>query len=230
MVQAGIATGVGTVGVFLPSFVKAFGYSACKSVLVKYLFSKLTSSTVQTQLFSVIPYACAFVTLLGVCTISDRLNKKGVFLAASLSIACIGYIILLTNVSVHVKVFATCLVTSGLYPSVVLVAAWVAMSTGGFTKRGTTWALAEISGQCFSIMGTHVYTDPPRYVKGHSVVLAFMFLALLSTVSLLFWMNHLNRKKDRIESEYQERNELHPHASKSLEEEYDYHISFRYIL
>ena len=170
------------------------------------------------------------MTLLGVCAISDRLNKKGIFLALSLSVACIGYIILLINVSVHVKVFATCLITSGLYPSVVLGAAWVAMNTGGFTKRGTTWALAEISGQCFSIMGTHVYTDPPRYIKGHSVILAFMLLALLSTVFLLSWMHRLNQKKDRTESEYQERSELHPHASKSLEEEYDFHIAFRYIL
>ena len=222
--------GVGTVGVFLPSFVKAFGYSACTALLLDRLFPRLTSPTVQTQLFSVIPYACAFATLLGVCTMSDRLNKKGIFLAASLCVSCIGYIILLTNVSVHVKVFATCLVTSGLYPSVVLVATWVAMNTGGFTKRGTTWALAEISGQSFSIMGTHMYTDPPRYVKGHSVVLAFLVLALLSTVVLLFWMNYLNKEKDRTETEYQERNELHPHSSKSLEDEYDFHVCFRYIL
>jgi hypothetical protein len=43
-------------------------------------------------------------------------------------------------------------------------------------------------------------------------------------------MNYLNHKKDRIQNDYQERNELHPHASKSLEEEYDLHINFRYIL
>ena len=30
LIQAGIGAGVGTVGVFLPSFIKAFGYSTCK--------------------------------------------------------------------------------------------------------------------------------------------------------------------------------------------------------
>jgi hypothetical protein len=230
MIQVGISTGVGTVGVFLPSFVEAFGYSTCKAIPLLRLILELTSSTVRTQLFSVIPYACAFITLLGVCIVSDRINKKGVLLVATLLVACLGYVILLTNTSVHVKVFATCLVTSGLYPSVVLTAAWVGMNNGGFTKRATTWAIAEISGQCFSIMGTHVYTDPPRYIKGHSVLLGLMALAVLNTVGLLLWMNHLNQKKDRLQSEYQERNELHPHESKSLEEEYDYHINFRYIL
>ena len=191
---------------------------------------RLISITVRTQLFSVIPYACAFVTVIAVSWVSDRVNKKGVFLIGTLSVACIGYIILLTNVSVRVKIFATCLVTSGLYPSVILLVAWLGMNTAGFTKRGTTWAMAEISGQCFSIMGTHVYTDPPRYIKGHSVVLGLMLFALLNAVALLLWMKHLNQKKERVDNEYRERGELHPHLSRSLEEEYDFHQSFRYIL
>ena len=230
MMQSGIAMGVGTVGVFLPSFVLAFGYSPCKTLLCEDFPLELTVLTVTSQLFSVIPYACAFVMLLGVCLISDRFNMKGVPLIASLSLASLGYIILLNNVSVHVKVFATCLITSGLYPSVILVSTWVGMNTGGFTKRGTTWALAEISGQSFSILGTHVYTDPPRYIKGHSVVLGFMVLAVLCTVSLVLWMKRENQRKDRIVSKYRERNELHPHTSRSLEEEYDFHVNFRYII
>ena len=62
LIQACIATGVGTVGVFLPTFVKAFGYSACKAWHIYYRFLELTPLTVQTQLFTVIPYACAFFT------------------------------------------------------------------------------------------------------------------------------------------------------------------------
>jgi hypothetical protein len=61
-------------------------------------------------------------------------------------------------------------------------------------------------------------------------VLAFIAFALLNTIALILWMNYLNYKKDRIRNDYQERNGLHPHASKSLEEEYDLHINFRYIL
>ena len=170
------------------------------------------------------------MTVIVVAYVSDRVNKKGVFLIGSMSFSCIGYIILLTNASVRVKVFATCLVTSGLYPSVILIVAWLASNTAGFTKRGTTWAMAEISGQSFSIMGTHVYTNPPRFIKGHSIVLAFMVFAVLNATALLFWMNHLNKKKERVDADYRERNEIHPHTSRSLEEEYDYHHSFRYIL
>jgi hypothetical protein len=116
MIQAGITTDVGTVGVFLPSFVKAFGYSPRKTLLPNTHFPSSSYLLVQRQLFSVILYACAFVTPLSVCIVSDRINKKGIFLFASLSVACLGYIILLTSVSVHVKAFATCLVISDSTP------------------------------------------------------------------------------------------------------------------
>lgn len=153
--------------------------SAYVSSCHRRLVFKLASPTVQTQLFSVIPYACAFVTLLGVCTVSDRLNRKGVFLVASLSVASLGYIIILINVSIQMKVFATCLVTSGLYPSVVLVAIWVGMDNGGFMKRAATWALAEISGQSFSILGTRM-SIPTHHATSGDTRLCWRSSPLLS--------------------------------------------------
>ena len=145
-------------------------------------------------------------------------------------ISIVGYIILLTASSVPVKVFATCLVTAGLYPAVVLEVSWLGINTGGFTKRGTTWAMAEVFGQSFSIMGTHVYDGPPRYIKGHSVVLGFLVAAVICTVALMWWMGHENARKESEEREWAGRGEKHPHEGRSLEEEYDFHNGFRYIL
>ena len=113
-----------------------------------------------------IPYACAFIAFIVVGIASDPLNKKGPFLVGTISTAIVGYIIVMTDVSNPVKIFATCLITSGLYPSVILLVPWLSINTAGFTKRGTTWAMAEIGGQCLSIMGTHVYDDPPAYHSG----------------------------------------------------------------
>ena len=229
VMQMGVATGLGTIGAYLPAFIHSFGFSPCKSPSLR-LFWSLTKSIVRTQLFSVLPSASAFCALLIICYTSDYFNKKGIFLVGTLSTVIIGYIILLTDVSVPVKVFATCLVTGCLYPSVILLTSWLSVNTCGFTKRGTTWAMAEVSGQCFSIMGSHVYTDPPRFIQGHSIILALQCLALLATIALIFWLRHCNMKKDRIDAEYRERGEIHPDNEKSLEELYDQHQNFRYIL
>jgi hypothetical protein len=90
--------------------------------------------------------------------------------------------------------------------------------------------MAEIGGQCMSIMGTHVYDGPPRYVKGHGVLLGFMCLALAAVAANMWWMRRCNRAKDRVEEEYGGRGEQHPHYAMGLEVVQDQHVRFRYML
>ncbi|KAH8812389.1 major facilitator superfamily domain-containing protein [Xylogone sp. PMI_703] len=213
LVNAGISIGLASISAFLPSFISQFGYS-----------------TVQTQLFSVIPYACAFATLIIVNTISDKLNVKGPFLMGCFCISITGYIILLSVHNYHVKMFATCLITMGVFPAVTLQGAWVNINTGGFTKRATTYGTTEVIAQCFSILASHIYTDPPQYIKGHSIVLSFQALALLSTIAAYLYMRHLNKRKDEEARSHADAGTVHEHHHKSLEEVYDYHPSFRYVL
>ncbi|KAF3934705.1 hypothetical protein ABW20_dc0105747 [Dactylellina cionopaga] len=211
--NAGIGMCLSTIGVFLPSFIADFGYS-----------------DLDAQLFSVIPYACAFVMLPSCAFLSDRINLKGPFIIGGLVLACIGYIILLADAPTGAKIAATCFIASGLYTCIVLTVTWLGINTCGFTKRGFTWGVAEVFAQVFSIMGTKLYKYPPRYIQGHSIMLAFLVFATLNGCALWWWMAYSNRKKDRILEEYARRNEIHPHAEKSLEEVYDYHIYFRYTL
>lgn len=190
----------------------------------------LTKKAEMSQLFSVIPYGCATLCMLGLVIISDHLKLKGVMLLFCISLSCVGYIILIVVSSIPVKIFGTCLVVSGLYPSVVLGATWLGINTCGFTKRGTVWGITEIFGQCFSIMGTHIYTNPPRYIKGHGILLGFLLFSILNVVMAYFWMKRLNLQKEKTIREYCDRGETHPDTLKSLEEVYDHHIHFRYTL
>lgn len=97
VINGAVACGISSVGVFLPSFIVAFGYTAADA-----------------QLFSVIPYACAFVTLIVVSSISDRVNMKGPFLIGCLSLTAVGYIMLMTVTTTPAKMAAACLITAGL--------------------------------------------------------------------------------------------------------------------
>jgi hypothetical protein len=137
---------------------------------------------------------------------------------------------LITDAPTKAKVFATCLVTSGLYPSVILQITWLNINTGGFTKRGLTWAAAEMAGQSIAILGTHIYDDPPRYIHGHALNLSFSSFALVTTVAMYFYMARENARKDKVDADYAARGEQHPHALRSLEDEQDRHQNFRYIL
>ena len=155
---------------------------------------------------------------------------KGLFLLGTLIWAMIGYAILLCDVSQASKIVAASIVTSGMYPSIILLNAWIVINAGGFTKRATTWALAEIIGNSFSIMGGYIYTGPPRFHRGFSVSLGMTISAIVLTALLMLWMSRLNKKKEAELREYASEGKTHPHTGKGLEEVQDFHVEFRYIL
>ncbi|KAF2166174.1 hypothetical protein M409DRAFT_55044 [Zasmidium cellare ATCC 36951] len=210
------ATGLtlSTTGVFLPTFIKQLGYS-----------------DVNAQLFSVIPYAFAFAAMLTISYISDKLNLKGPFMVCGFAMSATGYIVLLTDHTALAGMVAACLIISGTYTSIVLGVAWLGINNAGFTKRASTWALAEVFAQAFAIMGIQLYgKGSPRFITGHSTVLAFQVLAIIVAVAMMIAFRHLNRKRDRILEEYAARGEAHPHLERTLEEECDFHVNFRYTL
>ncbi|RFU26054.1 hypothetical protein B7463_g10286, partial [Scytalidium lignicola] len=186
IMNGGIGLSVGSVGSFLPTFINEFGYS-----------------TLRTQLFTIIPYACAAVTMVVLNMWSDRLNKKGVFLMGTLTAAIIGYVILIAVTNNKVRIFGTCLIAVGAYPSVTLFVVWISNNTGGYTKRSTVWAIAEIFAQGYSIFGTQIYTTPPRFIKGHSVLLAMSALSLIMVFMVYIMMDRSNKRKDWIILEYE---------------------------
>jgi hypothetical protein len=208
-----LCLGIASVTSFLPTFVNEFGFSRLR-----------------TQLITMIPYSFATVSLLGMCILSDRLNSKGLVLIACLSTSVIGYILLMSTTNTVALVAATCFVTSGLYPSIMICASWISLNHGGFSKRATALAFAQIVGQCLSIIGTQVYRHPPRYISGHGTLLAFFSLAIVASISNYFYMKSQNRKKEAVAAEWAERGISNPDSSKSFDELFDYHPDFRYVL
>ncbi|KAK5381971.1 hypothetical protein LTR20_007951 [Exophiala xenobiotica] len=213
--QGACVLGVGVVGSFMPTFISGFGFSA-----------------VNTQLFTTIPYACAFCLVLINGYLSDRLNKKWPFLLTYFALGCLGYILLLTVKVRGVQIFAACLITSSCYTCILLTPVWININTVGFTKRGCSWAYAELYGLTWSIMGTRIYDNPPRFIKGHATVLSLNVLACGTVLAAYFYMKGINKKKERIEKEYAERGEVHPHIAHgtTLDEVGEDHIGFRYAL
>jgi hypothetical protein len=185
---------------------------------------------VNTQLFSIIPYAFAIVSLPIATFAADRFNAKAIPMLICFGIAVTGFILLLATTSKVPLIVGTCLVAMGSYPNVVLGASWISNTHAGYTKRATAWAVAQVFIQCWSIIGTQVYTKPPRFFQGHGTLLGFFALGSASVVACYWIMKKENKKRDALTEEYKARGEIHPGSEESLEDVCDAHVDFRYIL
>ena len=134
----------------------------------------------------------AFVSTLGVAVTSERLGRRGVFIAGSSATAVIGYIILLANTDPTarpgVSYLGTFFAAAGIYPATALVLSWPAINVSGQTKRSVANAMQISIGNLGAVLGTQLYraNDGPRFVVGHSMALAY-FVANTAVVTLLAW-------------------------------------------
>ncbi|OCK99096.1 MFS general substrate transporter [Cenococcum geophilum 1.58] len=213
VIHGAVVLGITSINCFLPTFILAFGFGP-----------------LETQLFSMIPYGVATVSLVTVCLLSDRVNSKGPVLLLCLATSGIGYIILMATTNKVALIAGACLVTLGIFPGGILNVAWININHGGYTKRSTAWAMAQVTGNACGIVGTQVYRDPPRFLAGHGTLLGSLVLAIGATVTNYLWMKTANRKKEESVMKWRNEGRENPNRNKTYEELLDYHPDFKYIL
>ncbi|KAK5054471.1 hypothetical protein LTR84_001362 [Exophiala bonariae] len=165
--------------VFLPTFINAFG------------FDRLTS-----QLYTIIPYSFAVVSMPVACWLSDRYQQRGLAMAICLGSCLIGIIIILASSTPTVSMVGTCFVAAGTYPGNPIAVAWISTIHGGYTKRSTVYGIQQIFINSFIIMATQVFDTPPKFYKGNGILLGVFVVAFTSTAILYFWLRRENRKRD----------------------------------
>lgn len=207
------STLLASVGAFLPTIIKNFGFSS-----------------LQTQLFTTIPYVCAFFSMLIIATLSDHYRNKSLFILGSLSCCVVGLIILITTTTKEAGMVGACFLVAGAYPASVLQMAWTQITFCGYTKRAVSWGVAMIFGQGFSMLGAQIYTAPPRFFKGHGTLLGLVVMGMLVTVAAQMIMAGANRKRALELARFEESGDEHPDTGKSFEDTCDEHVCYRYIL
>lgn len=207
------STLLASTGAFLPTIVHQFGFSK-----------------VRAQLFTIIPYAVAFVSMIAIGYLSDRLKTKSLFIIGSLFSCLFGLIILISTTGKAAGMVGATFLVSGAYPAAVLQIAWTHITFCGNTKRATSWAISMLFGQGLSMAGAQIYRDPPRFFLGHGVLIGFVCMGLVCTFLARTLMIRDNRKRDTAVKEYEDNGEVHPDAHLDFEEVCDKQINFRYIL
>ncbi|KAA8651314.1 uncharacterized protein ATNIH1004_000195 [Aspergillus tanneri] len=159
-----------TLSLFLPTIIKELGYTAAEA-----------------QLLSVPPYAVAFIFTVTVAIFSERTQIRAPFIMGSSSLACIGYILLLTDHRPGISYLGTIFAAAGIYPAVAIVLSWPANNVSGQTKRAIANAMQISIGNLGAVLGTQLYRTEmsPRYYVGHGFSLGYL-LANILVVGILW--------------------------------------------
>lgn len=200
------------------------------SVLLPTFINEFNFSPLQTQLFSMVPYAFGFAALVIMSFVSDYLNHRAFLIFGCFATSVIGFIILLATTNKVALVAGLCFVLAGTYPGTVLCVVWINTMHGGFTKRAMAIWISQIFIQSYAIIATQIYDTPPRYYKGHGITTALCLLAMASVVALYVIMKRANTQRDQRAHELEASGEVDPHMEQDFEDLCDFHPAWRYAL
>lgn len=181
LLLAGTQVSLASLSSFLPAIVASMGYSS-----------------VRAQLMTVPVYAVAFVSTLLFTYLSDRTAMRGPWLMFLSATSLVGLLILTTVHHGNATRYAgVCLAALGMYPSVMIIATWLAINTRNYTHRATGSAVTNILAQALTAGVVTTFNTPPLYLKGLHIVIAFV--ALMVPVALfgsayVTWMNKGKRR------------------------------------
>ncbi|KAG8623381.1 hypothetical protein KVT40_008357 [Elsinoe batatas] len=175
-----IITPIYSYSLFLPTIISALGYKR-----------------VQAQLLTVPPNFAAFLVVLMTGWVSDKFRARGPFMLIGVSVALVGYIMLIATSRQLVQYGGTFLVAAGIFPSSPLVMGWLANNLSPHFVRatGTGAQIMFANMAAFVATFTYIQDDAPRYITGHAINIGMLGLSLVCTTVTILYCSWENRKR-----------------------------------
>ncbi|ORY88082.1 major facilitator superfamily domain-containing protein [Leucosporidium creatinivorum] len=187
LIYIGVAEPLYSLALFVPTIIANLG----------------TFTRPQAMLLSTPPYFLAFFVTLASALYSDRIGHRGYFNVFWMSVAALGYIILLAvDPRKHPApaYFAVFLAVTGVAPCISGTITWCGNNIGPTLKRATGMGMMFTLGNSGGIVSSLVYfkQDSPRFQRGHAVGLGFACMAILLSLFLTFNLKRENARRDAL--------------------------------
>ena len=175
------------------------GYST--SFFTPTILKELGWTSVHAQVMSIPIYVVAFIVTLITAVFTDRLRHRYAFIMAGISLATIGYVILLVQKGVPIagRYFAIYLITVGGYIAQPVTLVWLNNNMGGHYKRSASAAMQIGFGNCAGIIASNIYItkEAPTYSVGYGTSLALLWLSGFASTAFFIGLWMENKKRDQ---------------------------------
>ncbi|RAL11045.1 putative MFS transporter [Aspergillus homomorphus CBS 101889] len=170
-----------------------YGYSTFLPTIIKGMGNW---STAEVQALTIPCYALGAIVYLAVAWLSDRTQRRGIFICIFAVISVVGYGVLISDSSSGVHYFGALLIALGLYVTVGLPLAWLPTTLPRYGKRTFATGLQLTFGNISGVMSPFLYKtqEAPRYVRGNAVTLSLVGFAGV-VYGLMWWYYHYKNKR-----------------------------------
>ncbi len=175
---------------FIPTILKEFGWTSASA-----------------QIHTIPVYAVGTVVTLFCAWWSDRIQHRYAFTIGGITLAVIGYIILLCQghagekhnpIPVGVRYMSIFFITSGNYIAQPLAVVWLANNMGGHYKRSFGAALQIGVGNVGGIIGSNIFlsNQAPYYKTGYGTGMGLLVAGAVFCSIFYFGMMRENKIRD----------------------------------
>lgn len=181
---------------YLGLIVPAYSYSYFSPSIIK----SLNYSPVQTQLYSVPPWAASFVFSMILAVIADQARHRFTLSCFATLVCVAGYCILLGTSpdKTHPRYGACFLIACGAYTAMPLIVCWTTMNFAGHIRKSVATGFQIGFGNIGGIIATFAFLekDFPKYIKGLSIGVGFSVFTFLVTIAyfLVIWRENKLKK------------------------------------
>ncbi|GJJ10314.1 hypothetical protein Clacol_004540 [Clathrus columnatus] len=163
------------------------------SLFVPTIIAALGFTNARANLLSAAPYALAVPFAISMSYLSDKYLVRGPIIVASMMLSVVGYSILICDVSETAKfvaVFLAVMGTASASPTAITFIRWSDVHES--SRNGI--------GNSSGILASNVYpaSDAPRYIRGHSISLAFSVLSVIVSIGMSIYNYKENARRDRV--------------------------------
>ncbi|KAF7155645.1 hypothetical protein CNMCM5623_008187 [Aspergillus felis] len=178
-----------------------YGYSTFLPTIIKGMGSW---STPEVQALTIPCYALGALAYLAIAWLSDRLQRRALFVCIFSVISMVGYGILISDVSSGAHYFGALLIALGLYVTVGLPLAWLPTTLPRYGKRTLATGMQLTFGNVSGVMSPFLYksTEAPRYVRGNAVTLSLVGVSgIVYAMMWAFYQHENSRRANGLEDE-----------------------------
>ncbi|KAF1956605.1 MFS general substrate transporter [Byssothecium circinans] len=169
------------ISLFMPTILADLGWTATKA-----------------QLYTVPPYVCACVVAIAIAFVSDKTNRRGIYLAAFTLLAIAGFSILRWATDPNTRYAGVFLITLGAFPGGPGFLAWGMNNAAGPAVRAVSSAYIVTLGTAGGVLATWTYVskEKPKYPTGHTINLTGQLGVLVLALGGIAYCKWENRQRE----------------------------------